>query len=147
MESAHSNGGKRTERPAPAVGIGTRLDHVAIQVPNLESAIELFTTLLGMKLKRIGVRHATGGRIALLSDGQGMKLELVEERSPHLALLHLAHRVDDVAAGYRTLLKHGCTPVKEPLWLEAAQADFATVRHESGLEIQLVRYAPDSPDL
>jgi len=147
MEPAHSDDGKRSGTAASPTGIVARLDHVAIQVPNLASAIELFTTLLGMKLKRIGTRHATGGRIALLSDDQGMKLELVEESSPKLALLHLAHRVDDVAAGYQSLLKNGCTPVKQPLWLEAAQADFATVRHESGLEIQLVRYAPDSPDL
>lgn len=143
-----ASGDQRFVGPAASVhSVGSALDHVAIQVPDLASAIELFTTLLGMKLKRIGIRHATGGRIALLGDARGMKLELVEEKTPGVALLHVAHRVDDVATGFRTLLDYGCAPVKQPMWLEAAQAEFATVQHESGLEIQLVRYAPTSPDL
>jgi catechol 2,3-dioxygenase-like lactoylglutathione lyase family enzyme len=124
-----------------------RIDHVAIQVPDMESAIGLFTTLLGMHVKRTGTRHATGGRLALLGDEHGMKLELVQESSPSLALLHLAYRVEDVRLAYEAMLQAGCTSVRTPLWLDSAQADFATVRHESGLEIQLVRYAPGSPDL
>ncbi len=147
MSVARSDSFEHSGTEADAGGIGARMDHVAVQVPDIATAIELFTMQLGMTLKRTGTRHATGGRFALLGDDHGVKVELVQEPAPALALLHLAYRVDDVAAAYEKLLDAGCTPVREPLWLDAAQAHFATVQHGSGLEIQLVRYAPNSPDL
>jgi hypothetical protein len=118
-----------------AIATDAHIDHVAIQVPSIESAVELFTEILGMKLKRTGTRHATGGRFVLLGDDHGMKLELVQEPDATLALLHLAYRVTDVAAAYERLLERGCTSVRMPLWLDTAKAEFAMVRHPSGFEV------------
>lgn len=123
------------------------LDHIALGTPDLDERIAFFTGTMGMTLKRMGVHHATGGRIAMLADPSGFKIELIEAPPDKATLWHVAYRVDDVDAEYRRLVASGCQAVREPHDLPAARARTALMRDPFGLQIQIIAYAPDSPDL
>ena len=124
-----------------------QLDHVALAVTDLDERIAFLTTQLGMTLKRIGTHVKTGGRIAMIADANGFKMELIEMPDAEPGLQHLAYRVEDVDASYRQLLDAGCTSIRPPHGLAAAKATTALVQDRSSLQIQLIKYDPDSPDL
>jgi len=83
----------------------------------------------------------------MLADASGFKVELIENGSDQPTLMHLAYRVDDVGAEYAGLLASGCESVRGPHELAAAKATTALVQDPARLQIQLISYAPDSPDL
>jgi len=125
-----------------------RIDHVAIGVKDLDERIEFFTVALGMVLKRRGTHVGSGGRIAFIADAaSGFKIELIEIPDRQEGLMHFAFRVDDVAAEHQRLTGLGLSPQRGPLRLEAAKAGTALLRDASGLELQILCYDPDSPDL
>jgi len=124
-----------------------QLDHFALGVHDLDERIAFLTGTLGMTLKRIGTHFKTGGRIAMIADANGFKLELIELPTGAPGLQHVAYRVDDVDAAYAQLLADGCTPIRGPHELSAAKAVTALLEDPSGLQVQIVKYAPDSPDL
>ncbi|MFQ3613815.1 MAG: VOC family protein [Cyanobacteriota bacterium] len=133
-----------------------RVDHVAIGVADLDERIQFFTEQMGMHLKRRGTHNATGGRIAFLADAAGFKLELIETPDPapqgleghrQTGLMHIAFRVDDIPAEHDRLCQEGLMPLRGPLHLKAAKADTALLKDPAGMEIQIIRYEPDSPDL
>ena len=124
-----------------------QMDHIALGVKDLDERIEFFTSRLGMRLIRIGTHFKTGGRIAMLADPAGFKLELIEDGSEQPTLMHLAYRVDDVTAGHDQLVSSGCSTIRGPHELSAARATTALVEDPSRLQIQVIKYAPDSPDI
>lgn len=124
-----------------------QMDHVALAVRDLDERIEFLTTQLGMTVKRIGTHVKTGGRIAMIADANGFKLELIESPDAGQSLQHIAYRVEDVDASYQQLLENGCTGIRPPHRLGAAKATTALVEDASRLEVQLIRYEADSPDL
>jgi catechol 2,3-dioxygenase-like lactoylglutathione lyase family enzyme len=76
------------------------------------------------------------------------KIALIETTTPEEeGMLHLAFRVDDVDASYRELTDQGLAAVRAPHDLAAAKARTALLQHPSGLNIQIIQYAADSPDL
>jgi methylmalonyl-CoA/ethylmalonyl-CoA epimerase len=123
------------------------IDHVALGFKDFDERLSFFTDTMAMKLKRIGTHVRTGRRIAFLADPSGLKIELVETAEDGPSFLHLAYRVDDVEAEYNRLSAAGLRPKRGPHELAAAKATTALLEDGAGLEIQLVRYAPDSPDL
>jgi catechol 2,3-dioxygenase-like lactoylglutathione lyase family enzyme len=123
------------------------LDHVALGVRDLEERLAFLTGTLGMTLKRRGTHFKSGRPIALLADSNGFKLELIEVDADEPTFMHLAYRVDDVAAEYDRLLERGSEGIRGPHVLEAARAETAIIRDSSRLQIQLIKYEPDSPDL
>lgn len=123
------------------------VDHIALGVKDLDEQIAFFKGTMGMKLRRMGTQYSTGARIALLGDAAGFKIELIDTPSDESALLHIAYRVDDVDAEYKTLLSSGCKSVRAPHDLSTAKARTALVKDRSGLQIQIIMYASDSPDL
>ncbi len=124
------------------------IDHVALGVRDIHERIALFTGALGMTLRRMGTRFATGRPIALLADAaSGFKIELIEAPDDPPGLLHVAYRVDDVEAEHRSLLGRGFKSIRGPHALAAAKATTALLEDPTGLQIQLIQYAPDSPDL
>jgi catechol 2,3-dioxygenase-like lactoylglutathione lyase family enzyme len=129
---------------AGAIG---QLDHVALGVHDLDERIAFLTGKLGMTLKRIGKHVKSGGRIAMIADANGFKLELIELPQEEPGFQHLAYRVEDVEAAYATLLEQGCTGLRGPHEIAAAKAVTALVEDPSGTQVQVIKYAPDSPDL
>lgn len=123
------------------------MDHLALAVHDLDERVAFLTGTLGMTLKRVGTHFKTGGRIALLADANGFKVELVETPTDQPTLMHVAYRVDDVQAEYDRLLTQGCTAIRGPHELAAAKAITALVQDSTQLQIQLIRYEADSPDL
>jgi catechol 2,3-dioxygenase-like lactoylglutathione lyase family enzyme len=125
------------------------LDHIALGVQNFQQQCDFFSEVLGMELRRLGKRHATGTQIAMLVDrSSNFKVELIETAPPEeMGLLHLAFRVEDVDGAYRQLAGEGLVSVREPHDLAAAKARTALLQHPSGMNIQIIQYAPDSPDL
>lgn len=124
------------------------VDHIALGVRDIHERIALFTSTLAMTVKRMGTHFATGRPIAFLADATGtFKVELIEAYSDQPGLLHVAYRVDDVEAEHRNLLAKGFTSIRGPHALTAAKATAALLEDPTGLQIQLIQYAPDSPDL
>lgn len=124
------------------------LDHIALGVLDIDERIAFFTQVLGLELRRIGTRHSTGSRIAMLADPvSGFKIELIETSADEQGLLHLAARVEDVESAYQELQAKGLRSVRGPHELAAAKAETALLEDASSLGIQIIRYQPDSPDL
>lgn len=129
-----------------ATGIG-QVDHVALGVHDLDERIAFLTGTLGMRLIRIGVYVKTGGRIAMIGDTAGFKLELIELPDEPAGFQHVAYRVEDVDAAYASLLERGCKGLRSPSPIAAAKAMSALVEDPSGMQVQVIKYAPDSPDI
>jgi catechol 2,3-dioxygenase-like lactoylglutathione lyase family enzyme len=124
-----------------------QIDHVALGVHDLDERIAFLTGTLGMTLKRIGKYVRTGGRIAMIADQAGFKLELIEVPDEEPGFQHVAYRVEDVDAAYARLIEEGCSGIRGPHEIAAAKAVTALVEDKAGLQIQVIKYAPDSPDL
>ena len=123
------------------------LDHVALGVRDLEERITFLTGSLGMTVKRRGTHFKSGRPIALLADKNGFKLELIEADVEEPTFMHLACRVDDVAGEYDQLLKDGCEGIRGPHELKASKSETAIVQDQSKLQVQIIKYEADSPDL
>jgi len=123
------------------------LDHVALGVRDMEERLAFLTGTLGMKIKRRGTHFKSGRPIVLVVDANGFKLELIEVDTDQPTFMHLAYRVDDVSADYQKLLQNGCEGIRGPHELKAARAETAIVCDASKLEVQIIKYEPDSPDL
>ncbi|MFI5265816.1 MAG: VOC family protein [Chloroflexota bacterium] len=125
-----------------------RIDHFALAVSDFDERIDFFTNTMGMTVRRHGKHFASGGRIVMLADPKsGFKIELVERPGKDTELTHVAFRVEDVPAAHEQLLAEGLQSIRGPHHLDAAKADTALLKDASGMEIQIVRYEPDSPDL
>ncbi len=124
-----------------------RFDHVALEVGDLDARIAQFVDHCGMRLLRMGTRHSTGQRIAMLGDGTGTKLELIEsEESGAPTFAHLAFRVDDTRQQVSDIEAAGWSTKRDVHRLEAARADTALFDAGGGLDIQVISYDADSPD-
>jgi hypothetical protein len=122
-------------------------DHAGVETASIEEDARLYVEALGLRRIRWGTHSRTGGRIAMLGDGQGVKLELIEVLEPTGDLAHLAFRTADVATARTDAIEAGCVGEGELRRIEAAKATTAMVRMPSGALVQLIRYEPDSPDL
>ncbi|MFN8524157.1 MAG: VOC family protein [Chloroflexota bacterium] len=124
-----------------------QVDHIALGVKDLDERIAFFTEKMGMELIRMGTHFASGGRIAMLRDARGFKFELIEDGSADTRMMHIAFRAGDVDAGHDLLLESGCQTIRGPHDLKAARARTAIVNDPTNLQIQVVKYEPDSPDV
>jgi hypothetical protein len=123
-----------------------RLDHVALEVADVDVFVQLLGDAGALQLIRRGVTRS-GQRIAMLGDGTGVKIELIENAqvlSPRLA--HLAFRSTDVDADDAALQASGWQSLRPPTELGAAKARTALLQ-VAGLETQILRYDASSPDV
>jgi catechol 2,3-dioxygenase-like lactoylglutathione lyase family enzyme len=124
-----------------------RIDHVAIEVPNIEEFIATFVGTGGLKLIRKGIATATGRPIAMLGDRVGVKIELIE--NPNCAtvrFLHVAFASHDVKAAVEEAQRDGWALARGPSEIAAAKAKSAFLSRDC-FEFQVLEYGPDSPDL
>ncbi|KKC25861.1 VOC family protein [Sphingomonas sp. SRS2] len=126
-----------------------RIDHFALGVSDIEQAIAHFESVAGLKLIRRGTLGRTGGAMAMIGDGTGMKIELVETPDATTpTLLHIAFRSDDVASDAIAVEgKAGLSLQRGPNPLPAASALSALFSRPDGLEVQIIQYEADSPDI
>ena len=123
-----------------------KIDHVALEVGDLDEHIRQLVQNCGLSLLRRGARSSTGQRIAMLGDGTGTKLELIEADVAAPAFAHLAFRVDDTAEHVDRLNEAGWSTKRPSHRLEAAKADTALLDAGHGLDVQVITYDDDSPD-
>lgn len=129
------------------------IDHVALEVGDFDERVAWMTEHLGLELRRIGrLTSDHGRRIAMLADARGVKLELIEAPASGTAtgtadaVTHVAFAVEDVAATEASLVDAGAEVVRPTARFEPAHSWTATVRPPLGVDVQLVRYDPGSPD-
>ena len=126
---------------------GAVLDHVATEEPDIDGRVRFLVDVLGLRLLRWGRHTASGGRIAMLADPLGTKVELIEVAERRGEYDHVAWRVPDVDAAHAALLVAGCGELRAPSELAAAHARASILREVSGNRLQLIAYSPGSPDL
>lgn len=125
-----------------------RLDHVAIEVGELDLFIDRLVATGGMRLLRRGTAKRTGQRLAMVGDATGMKLELIENPgTPVPRYLHVAFRSPDVEQSLAALVAKGWRHDRGPFRLEEAKAQSALVSDVNGFEVQVLAYDPSSPDI
>jgi catechol 2,3-dioxygenase-like lactoylglutathione lyase family enzyme len=130
-----------------------RVDHVAIVVPDFDATVAMLTASLGLRCARIGRLGKDGTRrIAMIADGTGFKLEIIEAAEGPDAVTgptldHVALRVRDVDESHRLLLDAGFVEERPPRRLEPAHARTALLAEPNGMQVQVIRYDPTSPDL
>jgi 4-hydroxyphenylpyruvate dioxygenase-like putative hemolysin len=122
-------------------------DHAGLESLDIEADVALHTGALGMRLIRWGVHAMTGGRMAMLIDSRGVKVELIEVAEITGALAHTAFQVADLAEALAGAEAAGATTVDTPFRIDAARADSCSVAAPGGAPIQLIHYRSDSPDL
>lgn len=124
-----------------------RLDHVAIEVPNLDAYVAKLTGTGVMRLLRHGATR-NGQRIAMLGDGQGGKLELIEKTTiSEPCFAHVAFRYDDADIAQADLLDKGWQVKRGLHDLAAAEARTALLCDGRGFDLQVIAYQPTSPDI
>ena len=127
-----------------------RFDHVALEVDDFDIRVGSLVSDVGMTLVRMGIRHRTGQRIAMLGDETGVKIELIESEATEPTFAHVAFRAartDEVDEAEADLVDAGWSTVKPAHDLGAARARTALMSDAGGLHIQVIAYEPDSPDL
>lgn len=125
-----------------------RMDHVAIEVADLDARIERLCRTGAMRLLRRGTNKRSGQRLAMVGDATGMKLELIENPDAHEPrFLHVAFRSGDVEAALTTLVDQGWNHLRGPNELAEAEAQSILLNDGDGLEIQVLAYQPTSPDI
>lgn len=127
-----------------------RLDHVAIEVIDLDYYIEQLVATGGMKLLRRSTAKRTGTRMAMIGDPTGVKLELIENKDAAGTVprfLHVAFRSSDVDATARSLADKGWKWERGPIDLEEALARSVLLSDNRGFELQVLTYRPTSPDI
>jgi predicted enzyme related to lactoylglutathione lyase len=124
-----------------------KVDHVAIELPDVDRRLAALLATGAFKLLREGKRMTTGTRIFMIGDGTGFKLELIESADvagPTFA--HVALRVDDVEQAQEALVEQGWTHSRGPSEIPAAKAQSSLVC-DGGFDLQVISYAPDSADM
>jgi hypothetical protein len=125
-----------------------KLDHVAIEVDDVDYYIERLVGTGGMKLLRRATAMRTGARMAMVGDPAGMKLELIENKTATVPrFLHLAFRSGDVDATAKSLVDKGWKWERGPTDLIEAQARSVLLSDNRGFELQVLTYRPTSPDI
>lgn len=125
-----------------------RMDHVALEVPDLDAMIERLCRTGAMRLLRRGFNKRTNERLAMVGDPVGMKLELIESKdAPAPRFAHIAFRSRDVDAALTSLVGQGWNHLRGPNDLAEAEARSVLLDDGAGLELQVLAYAPTSPDI
>ncbi|HEV7665558.1 MAG TPA: VOC family protein [Chloroflexota bacterium] len=124
-----------------------RVDHVAIELPDVDERLAALLATGAFKLLREGKRMTSGTRIFMIGDGTGFKLELIESAEvsgPTFA--HVALRVADVEQAHDALIDQGWTHSRGPSEIPAARAHSSLVC-DGGFDLQVISYAPGSADM
>ncbi len=125
-----------------------RIDHIALEVADIDLFIAKLVATGGMRLLRRGTAKRTGQRLAMIGDAMGMKFELIENTATQMPrYLHVAFRSPDVAQSLAGLVDRGWHHERGPFALDEAKAQSGLVSDGKGFEVQVLTYDPASPDI
>lgn len=118
-----------------------KVEHIGIQVRNLDRSIKFYTEVLGLPLReRLRLNETT--ELAFLSLGES-EIELICKSTEYTfakegIVNHLAFRVDDVAGMLEHLRKHGVALIHEqPLFVEKLGTRIAFFWGPDGEKLEL----------
>jgi Glyoxalase/Bleomycin resistance protein/Dioxygenase superfamily len=132
---------------SPQPASPARVDHIALQVSDIDRRVASLVATGVLRVLREGVQYSTGQRIVMVGDGSGFKLELIESPEPApIGFAHLALRVSDVEAEQAELVQQGWTSKRSVHELSAAKARTALLS-DGDLDLQVISYGPGSPDM
>jgi len=111
------------------------LDHIAINVPDLDALVERLTTAFGM------VAEVRFDQFALLADpATGLKLELGRSGDGEVRFRHFGFRTEDVDSAHQTLVDAGMQVGEPPHRRDFARMYTSFLKQPDGFEVQLVKY-------
>jgi len=111
------------------------LDHIALNVPDLDGLVERLTGDFGM------VAEVRSEHFALLADPRsGLKLELGRSGDAKAHFRHLGFLTDDVDRAHKRLVDAGMEVSEPPHRREFARMYTSFLKQPGGLELQLVKY-------
>jgi lactoylglutathione lyase len=119
-----------------------QIEHVGIQVRDLDRSIRFYTEVLGLKLRR-RVRLNETTELAFLPLGES-EIELICKSTEYTfakegIVNHLTFRVDDVAGTLEHLRKHGVELIhQQPLVLETLGSRIAFFWGPDGEKMELL---------
>jgi len=120
-----------------------KVEHVGIQVRNLDRSIKFYTEVLGLPLrKRVRLNETT--ELAFLPLGE-FEIELICKSTEYIyakegIVHHLGFTVDDVAGVLDHLRKHGVELIHEqPLFLEKMDVHIAFFWGPDGEKLELLQ--------
>lgn len=123
-----------------------KIEHVGIQVRNLDRSIGFYTEVLGLTLrKRVRLNETTELAFLPLGDSE---IELICKSTEYIfakegIVNHLTFRVDDVAASLDHLRKHGVELIhQQPLFMEKLGTRIAFFWGPDGEKLEL--FAPNA---
>jgi methylmalonyl-CoA/ethylmalonyl-CoA epimerase len=144
------------ELPSPSGSPSYRhIDHIAIAVRDLESALVFFTEVLGFQLKRrLTVTGQTSGMVSAEIEHAGLKFvlcqgsgpqsqvcKLIEHYGPGVA--HIALAVDDAAASMNLLAARGLAFDTTLIEGPGLRQVFSTRDPNSGLSFEFIERSAD----
>src|SRR5262249_29399721 len=127
-----------------------KMDHVALEVGDIDYYIDQLVGTGGMKLLRRATALRSGTRMAMVGDPTGMKIELIENRDAPMGppkFMHVTCSSGDAEATGKGLVDKGWTWERGPIDLKEAQARSVLVSDGQGFEMQLLTYQSTSPDI
>jgi methylmalonyl-CoA/ethylmalonyl-CoA epimerase len=128
-----------------------KIDHIGIVVRNLEQALEVYHTGLGLPLKEVLEVPEQGVEVAFLPLGES-NLELVKPTSEDTGIArflekrgegihHICIEVNDIQKALTQLKAHGIQPIdEEPRRGAHGQVAFVHPRGTHGVLIELVQH-------
>lgn len=116
------------------------IDHIALNVPDLDAQIDRLTTATGLV-----VEHRVGD-FALISDPvTGLKLELGRSEDDQVQFRHFGFRTDDVDRDHQHLVDTGMETTEPPHRRDFAAMYTAFLHQQGCADIQLVTYDRPAP--
>ena len=111
------------------------LDHIALEVPDLDAQVERLLTAFGM-VAQIRTEHFA----VLVDSASDFKLELSSSGDGEIHVRHLGFRTDDVDAAHATLVAAGMETSEAPHRRDFAAMYTSYLEQPGGMDVQLVRY-------
>lgn len=130
----------------------TGLAHAAITVSDMARSLAFYRDLLGFPVLRTKDLSDGGGKIVMLGVGGRGELELFQRSKKRplpegyglaetVGLYHLALEVDDVAAEWERLEKHGVKPYGQPHYRKPDGSRCAHFYDPDGVVVELIEPA------
>lgn len=111
------------------------IDHIALNVPDLDAQIVRLTTTMGLE-----VEHRFDDFALIADPSTGIKLELGRSNDDQVHFRHFGVRTNDVDRDHQHLVDTGMETTEEPHYRDFA-AMYTSFLHEHGcVDLQLVNY-------
>jgi methylmalonyl-CoA/ethylmalonyl-CoA epimerase len=136
----------------------TRLDHVGVAVPDLDEAIEFYTSVFGMRCTHTETNAGQGVREAMLEVGpQGGTIQLLAPTGPDSPIAkfldrsgpgvqQVAYEVNDIEAATADLRARGLRVLSETArrGTGGSLVNFIHPKDAGGVLVELVQHRPAS---